>query len=225
MTTRISFPSKSGNTIEGELAEPAGSGRVPAVVLVQEWWGVNEHVRSLATRLAEAGFLVLAPDLYHGKTTRDAGEAGKLMQALDTFVAVDEIAGAAAQLRQHPRANGKVGVTGFCLGGALSFAAACHVEGLSAVVPFYGIPPEEKVDWTKVTAPIQAHVASKDAWVTVAKAEAVTKKLEAAGKSIELCVYDADHAFVNDTRPDVYSPENAKLAWGRMLAFFQQHLA
>jgi carboxymethylenebutenolidase len=224
MTTRISFPSKHGTTIEGELAEPAGSGKVPAIVLVQEWWGVNDHIRSLATRLAAEGFLVLAPDLYHGTTTKDAGEAGELMQALDTVAAVDDIAGAAAHLRKHARANGKVGVTGFCLGGALSFASACHVEGLSAVVPFYGIPPEDKVDWTKVTAPIQAHVATRDAWVTVAKAEAVKEKLAAAGKAVELCVYDADHAFVNDTRPEVYAPDAAKLAWSRMVSFFKTHL-
>jgi carboxymethylenebutenolidase len=224
MTTRTSFTSKTGAPLDGELAEPAGTGKVPAIVLVHEWWGVNDHIRSLATRLAAAGFLVLAPDLYHGTSTTDPGEAGKLSTALDTLVAMGEIAGATAFLRAHPRASGKVGVTGFCLGGALSLAAACHVEGLSAVVPFYGIPPESKVDWSKVTAPIQAHVASKDAWVTVAKAEAVKAKLEAAGKAVELCVYDADHAFMNDTRAEVYAPDAAKLAWSRMVSFFKTHL-
>lgn len=225
MTTRISFSSKSGTKVEGELAEPKGTGKAPAIVLVQEYWGVNDHVRSLVQRMADEGFLVVAPDLYHGKTTTDAGEAGKLMTALDTLVAAQEIAGAAAYLKAHPRSNGKVGVTGFCLGGALSLAAACHVEGLSAVAAFYGIPPAEKVDYGKVTAPILMHVAKKDHWVTVARAEALKSELEAKGKSIELCIYDADHAFVNDTRPEVYAPAEAKRAWERTVAFFREHLA
>lgn len=222
MTTRVTFQAKSGQKVEGELAEPAGSGKAGAVVLLQEWWGVNDHVRSLTDRLAKEGFLVLAPDLYHGKTTKDASEAGKMMTELDTMTAVDEIAGAVAFLKAHARANGKVGVTGFCMGGALTLASAAHIAGLSAAAPFYGLPPAEKVDYAKVTAPIQMHVAKNDEWVTVAKAEAVKAQI---GDKMELHVYDAQHAFVNDTRPEVHSPDNAKLAWGRMVAFFQKHLA
>jgi carboxymethylenebutenolidase len=114
---------------------------------------------------------------------------------------------------------------GFCMGGALSFASACHVEGLSAVVPFYGIPPAEKVDYAKVTAPILAHVARKDEWVSVAKAEALKGQLEKLGKSIQLEIYDADHAFVNDTRPEVYHEANAKLAWKRSVDFLKKNLS
>ncbi|MBS2015176.1 MAG: dienelactone hydrolase family protein, partial [Deltaproteobacteria bacterium] len=153
MTTKASFTAKNGNPVNGELAEPpvtsGGEGRAPSLVLVQEWWGLNDHVRSLADRLAKEGFLVVAPDLYHGKVAKDAAEAGTLMTELDTLQAVGEIAGAAAWLKQHPRSNGKVGVIGFCMGGALSLASACHVEGLSAAVPFYGLPPAEKVDYAK----------------------------------------------------------------------------
>lgn len=224
MTERVTFPSKTGSEIDGELAEPSGADKAPSAVLIQEWWGVNDHVRDLAERLAKEGFLVVAPDLYHGKTAKNAEEAGKLMSALDTLVAVEEIAGAVDFLKKHPRGNGKVGVVGFCLGGALSFAAACHVEGLSAVVPFYGIPPAAKVDYSKVTAPIMTHVAKRDEWVTVPKAEAIVKQIKDHGGAIELHVYDADHAFMNDTRPDVYSKENAKLAWDRTVAFFKKHL-
>ncbi len=222
--TRVSFSSRTGGEIDGELAEPSGSGPVPCVVLVQEWWGVNDHVRSLAERMAQEGFLTLAPDLYHGTVTRDAEQAAKLMGALDTLRAVDEIAGAAAFLKAHPRANGKVGVMGFCMGGALSFAAACHVPGLSAVVPFYGIPAAEKVDYARVTAPIMAHFAARDEWATVSKAEAIEKQLDARGQSMELHVYDAQHAFMNDTRPEVYDADAAKLAWERTIAFFEKHL-
>jgi carboxymethylenebutenolidase len=225
MTTRVTFESKTGSDASGELAEPGGSGKVPTVVLIQEWWGVNDHVRDLCERLAKEGFLVLAPDLYHGKSTKDPTEAAKLMTELDTLGAVKDIAGAVASLKKHARSNGKVGVIGFCMGGALAFASACHIEGLSAVAPFYGIPPAEKVDYSKVTAPIIAHVAKKDEWVTVAKAEEIKKQLDGRGHPMELHTYDADHAFMNDTRPQVYDPANAKLAWDRTVAFFKKHLA
>jgi carboxymethylenebutenolidase len=224
MTTRVSFKSKTGGDASGELAEPSGSGKAPSVVLIQEWWGINDHVKDLTERLAKEGFLVVAPDLYHGKVTKDAAEAGKLMTELDTLNAVQEIAGAVAFLKEHPRGNGKVGVTGFCLGGALTLASACHIEGLSAAVSFYGIPPAEKVDYAKVTAPVMMHVAKKDDWVTPAKAEAVKKQLEDRKHPVELHLYDADHAFVNNTRPEVYDEKSAKVAWERTVAFFKKHL-
>jgi carboxymethylenebutenolidase len=224
MTNDVTFEAKSGSPVTGALAEPDGSGEAGAIVLVQEWWGLNDHVKSLVERFAKQGFLVLAPDLYHGKVTKDPNEAGKLMTELDTLKAVDEIAGAVAYLKAHPRGNGKVGVTGFCMGGALTLGAACHVPGLAGAVAFYGIPPADKVDFAKVTAPVQAHVAQHDDWITVAKMEAVKKQIEAAGAPFELFVYDAQHAFVNDTRPEVYSPENAKLALERAWTFFHRHL-
>jgi carboxymethylenebutenolidase len=216
MSKRVTF-----SNLEGELAEPAGEGKTAgSLVLIQEWWGVNDHIRTLVDRFAKDGFLVVAPDLYHGKTTKDAGEAGKWMNELDTMQAVKEIGAAVAYLKEHPRSNGKVGVTGFCLGGALTLASACHVPGLAAAVSFYGIPPAEKVDYAKATIPVQMHVAKKDGWVTPEKAAEVKNQL----RDIELHLYDADHAFVNDTRPEVYDAANAKLAWERAVAFFQKHL-
>jgi carboxymethylenebutenolidase len=219
MTKRIESPSL------GELAEPAGSGKASAVVLLQEWWGVNDHIRSLCDRLAKEGFLVFAPDLYNGKTTKTADEAAALATALDTRKAVEQIGGAVRYLREHPRCSGKIGATGFCLGGGLALATACHVPGIAAAVAFYGIPPADKVDYGKVTAHLQGHFAKKDSYVSPDRVEALKKALEAKGKSIELHMYDADHAFVNDTRPEVYSQENAKLAWGRAVGFFKKHLA
>ena len=224
MTTKLTLKGQDGTEINGELAEPAGTGKAPALVLIQEYWGINDHIRSLADRLAQEGFLVIAPDLYHGKLAKDPAEAGALMTALDTFAAVKEIGATAEFLKGHARGNGKVGVIGFCMGGALALASACHLDGLSAVVPFYGLPPEDKVDYAKVSAPILMHVAKRDAWVTVEKAEAVKKKLEAAGKSITLEIYEADHAFVNDTRPEVYDEKNAKLAWSRSVEFLKKNL-
>ena len=225
MTTRVTFASKTGEAISGELAEPSGSVKAPAVVLLQEWWGVNDHIRDIAERLAREGFLVLAPDLYHGTSTKDPAEAAKLATELDTLAAVKDIAGAVAHAKEHPRSNGKVGVIGFCLGGALAFASACLVDGISAVVPFYGTPPAEKVDYTKVTAPISAHFAKRDRVATVAKAEAIKKQLDERGHPMELHVYDAEHAFANDTRPAAYDAACAKLAWERSVAFFRKHLA
>ncbi len=228
MTTQVSFKAKSGEQVSGALAEPSGSGKAGAIVLVQEWWGLNDHIKSLASRMAKEGFLVLAPDLYHGFVVKpgDVPEAQKRMQALDTMKAVDEIAGAVSFLEEHARSNGKIGVTGFCLGGALTLASACHIPGLSAAVAFYGTPPDEKVDWSKPTAPIMMHIAQKDEWVTVKRAEDVKSKIESAGKTkVELHTYDAQHAFVNDTRPEAYSPDNAKLAWQRTVDFFKKYLA
>ena len=205
--------------------EPSGSGKAPSVVLIQEWWGINDHIKSLAERLAKEGFLVAAPDLYHGKIAKNAGEAAALMTELDTLAAMKDIAAAVATLKAQPRSNGKVGVIGFCMGGALSFAAACHVPGLSAIVPFYGTPPAEKVDYANVTAPILAHFAKNDEFATVAKAEAIKKQCDALGKSMVLEVYDAGHAFVNDTRPEAYDEKSAKLAWQRSVDFLKKHLA
>ena len=224
MTTKVTFKGKSGGDVSGELAEPTGDAKAPAVVLIQEWWGINEHIKSLAERLAREGFLVVAPDLYHGKVAKDAGEAMQLMTELDTLAAMKDIAGAVSYAKEHARSNGKVGVIGFCMGGALSFAAACHVEGLSAIVPFYGTPAPDKVDYAKVTAPILAHFAKNDEWATVAKAEAIKATLDAMGKYMQLEVYDAGHAFVNDTRPEAYDEKSAKLAWQRTVDFLKKNL-
>jgi carboxymethylenebutenolidase len=224
MTTKVDFVAKSGAAASGDLAEPEGSGKAPALVLLQEYWGLNDHVRSLAERFAKAGFLTLAPDLYHGKITKRADEAAKLMQELDGKQAMDDIAGAVAFLASHPRSNGKVGVTGFCMGGAYTLAATSAIPSIAAAVSFYGIPPAERLDFTTMKAPILKHVARRDQWVTPERAEEIKKKVDAHHGSMRLELYDADHAFMNDTRPEVHVPEAAKLAWERTIAFFHQHL-
>ena len=224
MAKDVSYTSPKGRPTTGYLAAPEGSELVGAVVLIHEWWGLNDHSKDLAERLAKAGFLVLAVDIYDGQLAKSAEDAGRLMSELDTYDAMDRVSGGVAWLRAHARSNGKVGVTGFCMGGAMAFASACHVEGLLAVVPFYGIPARDKVDYSKVTAPIQAHFATRDEWASVSKAEAIRADLQERGKSMDLCVYEAGHAFVNDTRPEAYDAPAAHLAWERMLAFFQRHL-
>jgi carboxymethylenebutenolidase len=196
----------------------AGAGKPPGVVVLQEWWGVNEQIQSVAQRYAAAGFAALVPDLYHGQVAKDADEAGRMMKALDFGKAVQEIAGAVAFLRD--RSNGKVAITGYCMGGALAFASAVNIRGLAAVVPFYGLPGE--LDWSKIDAPVQAHFATHDDWATVSGAQKIK---DAVVAPMELHVYDAQHAFANDRRPDVYSPEAAKLAGDRALAFLRAHTA
>lgn len=224
MAKTITLTRGKDQDFPGYLAEPEGQGGAGAVLLFHEWWGLNDHVRTLADRLAREGLLALAVDMYDGKVTKDAEEAGRLMSALDTFDVMDRAKVGLRALLDHPRSNGKVGAMGFCLGGAMAFAAACHVPGLSAVVPFYGVPAPEKVDYTKVTAPILAHFAKHDAWAKAEKAEAIAATVHGKGGAMTLHVYDAGHAFVNDTRPDAYDEPSATLAWSRTVAFFHEHL-
>ena len=223
MATRVNFKSRSGGDARGEIIEPAGTGKAPGLVLVQEWWGLNDHIRSLVERFASAGFVTLAPDLFHGKTTKNAQEAAQWMQALDKPNAIEEIAGAQTFLAAHPRCNGNVGVTGFCMGGALTLASAAMVAEMKAAVAFYGLP-DAGIDFSKTRAAIQMHVASKDHWVTVDLARALQEKLQKQGHAMELHIYEADHAFVNDTRPEVHNPGAATLALDRAVAFLHQHL-
>ena len=223
MSSPIVFTAQDGSEVTGEIALPAGDDRAPGLVLVQEWWGVNDHLRSLADRFAAAGFVTIAPDLYHGKVTSDAAEAQALMVALDGKRALADIAAATQALIAHPRVNGKIGVTGFCMGGAYAFVAATRIPEISAAVPFYGLPPAGRADFAKAR-PIMAHFATKDQWATVAGAEAIKKEVEASGGLMVLHVYEADHAFMRDTDPGPYSPKDAKLAWDRTITFLHEQL-
>jgi len=218
MTQRVTFPAGTGE-VAGVLATPDSKQRVAGVVVVHEWWGVNEQITETASKWAREGFLAIVPDLYHGKRAANADEAGKMMGALDFPKAVKEIAAAVEYLRNHPQCNGKVAVTGYCMGGALTLATACNVRGLAAVVPFYGIPGT--ADWSKVDAPVQAHFAQHDEWATVDAG----KKIQQAVKQMELHVYDAQHAFCNDRRPEVYNAAASDQAWGRAVAFVRAHTA
>ncbi len=224
MADLITFATKDGFQVKGALALPEGDAKAPGLVLIQEWWGLNDHIRGLADRFAAEGFATLAPDLYHGAVTTDPKEAGRLMNELDGASALRDIHGAAHALLALERVNGKVGITGFCMGGAYSFAAAAAFPELSVAVPFYGVPPAERTSYANVRAPIQAHFARTDPWATVERAEDIKRQIEAHGGTMELHVYEAEHAFFNDTRREVYNPEAAKLAWERTIAFLRRHL-
>ncbi len=216
MTERVTFPSSAGEA-SAVLVLPDGDTRGPGVVLLQEYWGINQQIQTVAQRWADVGFVTIVPDLYHGQTASTAEEAGALMKALDFGKAVQEIAGAVSFLKGHERCSSQVAITGYCLGGALSFAAAVGIRGLSAVVPFYGLPGD--LDWSQIDAPIQAHFAIHDGWATVAGAEKIKAAVTAP---MELFVYDAAHAFCNDRRPEVYDEAAASQAWERTLSFVRQ---
>jgi carboxymethylenebutenolidase len=223
-TSKVTFEVPGGASAGGELALPVGDARAGAVMVFHEWWGLNDHIRSILERLAAEGFVALGVDLYDGKTTKDAGEAGALMGALDWDVAMDRAKGAFGYLEQHPRSNGKVAVLGFCMGGALSFAAASAIPELAAAVPFYGVPDAARLDLDALRAPVLAHFASRDGWAKPEAAEKIRDELSTRGKRMQLEIYEADHAFFNDTRPEVYAKEAAELAWSRTVSFLREEL-
>jgi carboxymethylenebutenolidase len=231
MSSPITFTAQDGSQVSGEIALPAGEGKAPGLVLVQEWWGLNDHIRSLLDRFAAAGFITLAPDLYHGKIATDAAEAGALMTALDGKRALGDIAAAAQHLLAQPRVNGKVGVTGFCMGGALTLLAAVNVPEMDVGVVWYGYPPLEYIDASKIKAPLLAHWAIHDHAFPIAAVDQLEQKLRAAHAKFDFHRYDAKHAFANETIDSKnldalrYDPDAAKVAWQRTLDFLSKHLS
>ncbi len=225
MSKHIEFTAGSG-ACGGELAEPPGSGKVGTVVVVHDWRGINDDMRSKVERFAGEGFLALAPDLHHGKVAANDDEAKRLMEVVDFGRAVGEIASALERLKEHPRSNGKAGVIGFSLGGALTFATAASVPGITCAVAFYGVVDRARLDLEKVTAPIQAHfVPHDDDWASPDKARQIQKELEAIGKSMELHVYEgARHSFMRQGDKATYHEASAKKAWERALHFLHRHL-
>jgi len=216
----------NGAKAQGYLATPA-SGGGPGVIVIQEWWGLVAHIKAVADRFAAAGFVALAPDLYRGESTQKPDDAGRLMMALDIDRAARDLEGAVAYLLSRPGvAPRKVGVVGFCMGGQLALATACRSASVGACVDFYGVHPNVKLDFAKLGAPVLGLFAERDAFVTPEVARKLERDVRAAGKNIDVHVYPgADHAFFNDTRPDVYNREAATDAWNRTTQFFRRHLA
>ena len=219
MGSMIDFKRPDGTTCRGYLAE-AGAGK-PGIVVLQEWWGLNDQIKGVADRFAAAGYNALAPDLYKGRVTQKPDEANHMMSGLDFVGAADQdIAGAVKHLAATSR---KVGVMGFCMGGALTIAAAARVPGIACGVPYYGVPPGALADPAKIRIPIQGHFANKDDWCTPAAVDALEKTMKGAGQSPEIFRYDAAHAFSNE-RSEAYDVKSANAAWERMLEFLKKHL-
>ena len=223
MGSLISYTRPDGRTAQGYLAETKDP-HAPGIVVIQEWWGLQEQIKGLCDRLAASGYHALAPDLFHGIVVpyHDADQAAKQMNSLDFIEATDQDVRGAAQF--FAAQGKKVGLTGFCMGGAITLLGAVRIPELAAAVIFYGLPPAGVADPAAVRVPLQAHFANQDTWCTPAAVDAFEAALKAAGRSCEIHRYEADHAFVNQDRTEVYDPAAADLAWQRSLAFWKRHL-
>jgi carboxymethylenebutenolidase len=216
----------NGGKDSGYLALPAqGSG--PGVIVIQEWWGLVDHIKDVCERFAGEGFVALAPDLYHGKTTKSPDEAGKLMMSMRIDEAEKDISGAIEYLLDHEATTGgKVGVVGFCMGGALALYTATKNAKVGACVVFYGGHPSVKPDLPKLESPVLSISGDEDKSVTPEVVHRLEQQMKSLGKQVDVIIYPgADHAFFNDTRPTVYVPEAAADAWQRTIDFFKKHLS
>ncbi|HSP34221.1 MAG TPA: dienelactone hydrolase family protein [Thermoanaerobaculia bacterium] len=224
MGQRIEFPSNA-HTCQGWLSSPP-SGKGAAIVVIQEWWGLVPHIQDLVERFAKEGFLAVAPDLYHGKTTTSPDEAGKMLMELDAERAEREIAGAGEYLLQRPECTSKTyAVVGFCMGGALAQYTGAKETNVSATVSFYGGFKKVNIDWNKLSGPILLLSGEKDKGVPPEQTRELERKLKQLGKNVQAKVYpNADHAFFNDTRAQVYNAAAAEDAWRRTLEFFRAHV-
>jgi carboxymethylenebutenolidase len=220
----ITYKRPDGKTVNGYLAGEKG----PGIVVIQEWWGLNDQIRGVADNLAAAGYRALVPDLYRGKVAVEAKEAEHLMTGLNFGDAAgQDIRGAVEFLKKE---SPKVGVTGFCMGGALTLLSAVNVPEADACVAWYGYPPLEYVDASKIKAPLMGHWATQDEFFVIAKVDELEKKLREAGVKFEFHRYDAKHAFANETAdskglpPLKYDAKAAELAWKRTMDFLAKNL-
>ena len=229
MGTTASFKRPDGQELKGYLAEPARAGAAPAVVVIQEWWGLNDQIRGVAERLARAGYFALVPDLYRGKSTVEREEAHHLMTGLDfADAATQDVRGAIQFLKTRAT---KVGCVGFCMGGALTLLAAANDPELDAAVSFYGCPPLEYIDASKIRIPLQGHWATQDQFFPIARIDELETKLSEARVSFDFHRYMALHAFANEEAVGTgriaethYDPVWAEQAWDRTFTFFAKHL-
>jgi carboxymethylenebutenolidase len=229
MGRTVSFNRPDGNTVAGYLAEPADPAAAPAIVVIQEWWGVNDQIRGVAERLANAGYVALVPDLFRGKVALEAAEAHHLMTGLNFGdAASQDIRGAVQYLKER---STKVGVTGFCMGGALTLLSVCMAPEIDASVVWYGCPPLEYIDAGKIKAPLQAHWATQDEFFPIATVDRLQDKLSAAGVTFDFHRYLAHHAFANETAvgphripATQYDSVWSQQAWDRTFRFFGRWL-
>jgi len=229
MASMVSFQRPDGQAVQGYLAEPAQPNGAPAIVVIQEWWGLNAQIQGVANRFAAAGYLALVPDLYRGRSTLEQQEAHHLMTGLDFGdAASQDIRGAVQYLKTRAA---KVGVTGFCMGGALTLLALTQAPEADAGVVWYGCPPLEYIDATKIRVPMLGHWAMQDEFFKIETVDALEEKLRGASCDFEFHRYLAHHAFANETAvgpgrisATQYDPVWAQLAWDRSMRFLGRHL-
>lgn len=227
MGSMIEFARPDGKRAPGYLTE-ASPPHAPGVVLFEEWWGLDDRIKETADRLASHGFNVIVPDLYRGRSAATGGEANHLMEGLDFGdAASQDAAGAARYLREHGAK--RVGVAGFCMGGALAMLSVMHGNEFDSASIWYGYPPPDAGDPAKIGVPLQGHWALDDTHFTIEGVDAIERALEAAGSSPEFHRYDAKHGFFNTGEPGAgglghYDREHAETAWRRTIDFFDRTL-
>jgi carboxymethylenebutenolidase len=222
MGEMVQFKRPDGKTCPGYLANPKAGVGAHGFVCIQEWWGLNEQIKKTADRFAEAGYRALVPDLFRGKVAKASDEASHIMANLNfPDAAEQDIRGAAQYLKESSK---KVAVGGFCMGGVLTILAALHVPETDAGACFYGLP-DVAAGFKKIKIPLVCHFANKDGWITPAKVNDFEAALKQSKSKFEIYRYDADHAFMNEARPEVYDAASAKLAWDRTLKFLKNVLA
>jgi carboxymethylenebutenolidase len=229
MGKMTSYQRPDGKSVNGYLAEPSGAAKAPGIVVIQEWWGLNDQIKGVADKLAKAGYRALVPDLYRGKIALAANEAEHLMNNLDFGDAAgQDVRGALQHLKSSGSA--KAGVTGFCMGGALTLLSAVNVPEADAAVAWYGFPPLEYVDASKIRAPLLGHYAIDDVPFPIAKVDELERKLREANVKFEFHRYKAKHAFANEEANSKklamleYNPQAAELAWKRTMEFLDKSL-
>jgi len=225
---QITFKRPDGTDCSGFSVEPKAGAAAPGLVVIQEWWGLNDQIKGVAQRFADQGYRVLVPDLYRGKLGLDAKEAEHLMTNLNfADAAGQDIRGAVQHLKQT---SAQVGITGFCMGGALTLLSAMFVPEADAAAAWYGFPPIEYIDAGKITMPLLGHFATDDQFFPIGNVDELEKKLKAAGARYTFHRYQAQHAFANEENVDKpmpikYDQTAAETAWKRTFEFFDQHLA
>lgn len=200
----------------------AQSESTAGVILIHEWWGINDHIRDIAGRYAREGYLCVAPDLYRGQVAANPDEAGALMKALPIEDGMEMIRKAIDAAKASYKID-KFAITGYCMGGTFSLRAACEISELAAAAPFYGDTPEESV-LAKLKVPTLFIAGKRDAWINPEKVNELREAAKKHGLPVEIVSYDADHAFFNDTRPQVYDGAAAADAWRRVLELFREQL-
>ena len=220
MSEILNFDTSNGPTIA--YVAGAETNNDKAVLVIQEWWGLNGHIKDIADRYAAEGFTAIAPDLYRGKIAIDPAEASKMMNSLAIEDGLDTIEHAldAASIAYD---ISHFGITGYCMGGTYALRAACEVKGISAAAPFYGDIPEEEI-LKRLKVPTIFISGTKDAWINPEKVAGLEDAAERFELPIHSVKYDADHAFFNDTRPEVYDPAAAEDAWALVTGFFKDKL-
>jgi len=222
----VEFPS-NGKSAQGYLATPGEGGTGPGLIVIQEYWGLVPHIKHVADRFAAAGFVALAPDLYHGETATEPDDAAKKMMAMKIEQTAKDLSGAVDFVLSRSSTD-HIGVVGFCMGGGLAlWLATLRPEAVAAVVVFYGVIPwpEAQPDYSKLSAAVQGHYASEDESASPAAVRELEEKLRSLEKEVEMHIYpESQHAFFNYTRPEVYNPEAAAAAWALTITFLESNL-